>query len=168
MTSRYFCKCGTAIAAGIMISIACHDRATADDCPAPQPQSFPLNAKGEGTSVNYAKAFTDANTVLDGDYLKQKLAVEKANPCPDKCSFPDFYTDPATPLRNFTPKASGGIKATDYLDGYTIDATINTSLSRFCYKTQAAQKTGMQGREAEQKKKEDEAAAAAKKADKGR
>lgn len=122
MPSRYFYKCVTAIGAAIIISIACHDRASADDCRAPQPQSFPLSAKGSGTSVDYKKAFADANTTLDGDYLKQKLAVEKANPCPEKCSFPDFYTDPATPFRNITPKASGRVKATEYRDGYTIDA----------------------------------------------
>jgi hypothetical protein len=105
----------------------------------------------------------DANTALDGDYLKQKLAVEKANPCPEKCSFPDFYTDPATPLRNETTKASGRVKATEWREGYTVEATIGTNLSRMCYKTAAEQKTGRDGREAALKKKENDAAAAAKK-----
>jgi len=168
MTSRYFCKCSTAIAAAIMMAIACHNRAAADDCPPQQPTSHALAAKGDGTSVSYAKAFTDANTALDTDYLKQKLAVEKANPCPEKCSFADFYTDPAKPLRNVTTTASGRVKATDYREGYTVNAAINTSLFRFCYKKEAERKTGMEAREAAQQKKEEEAAAAAKKADKGK
>jgi hypothetical protein len=164
MTSRCFYTCVAAIAAGVVISIAGHDRAAADDCPAGQPLSFPLAAKGSSTNVDYKKAFLDANTALDGDYLKQKLAVEKANPCPEKCSFPDFYTDPATPLRNETTKASGRVKATEWREGYTVEATIGTNLSRMCYKTAAEQKTGRDGREAALKKKEDDAAAAAKKA----
>jgi hypothetical protein len=61
-------------------------------------------------------------------------------------------------------KPSGRVKATEYHDGYTIDAMINTSLSRTCYKKEAERNTGREGRIAEQKKKEEEAAAAAKKA----
>ena len=114
--------------------------------------------------IDYKKAFLDANTALDGDFLKQKLAVEKANACPEKCSFPDFYTDPANPPRNETSKASGRVKATDWREGYTVDATTNTGLSRTCYKKEADQKTGRDGRIAAQQKKEEEAAAAAKKA----
>jgi hypothetical protein len=105
--------------------------------PAGQPLSFPLAAKGSSTSFDIKKAFLDANTALDTDYLKQKLAVEKANPCPEKCSFPDFYTDPAIPLRNETVKASGRVKATEWREGYTVEAAINTGLSRMCYKTAA-------------------------------
>jgi hypothetical protein len=33
MTSRYFYTCGVAIAAGMMMSITCHDRTVAYDCP---------------------------------------------------------------------------------------------------------------------------------------
>jgi hypothetical protein len=129
-------------------AIDCRSRSSGcDDCPAGQPLSFPLAAKGSSTNVDYKKAFLDANTALDGDYLKQKLAVEKANPCPEKCSFPDFYTDPATPLRNETTKASGRVKATEWREGYTVEATISTSLSRMYYKTAAEQKTGRDGRE---------------------
>lgn len=164
MTSRYFHTCGAAIAAGIIRSIAYHDRAAADDCPAPQPMSFPLAAKGSNTNVDIKKAFAEANTALDGDFLKQKLAVEKANACPKKCSFPDFYTDPTNPLRNYTVKPSGRVKATEYHDGYTVDAMINTNLSRTCYKKEAERNTGREGRIAAQQKKEEEAAAAAKKA----
>ena len=164
MTSRYFSRCGAAIAAGILISMACHDRAAADDCPPQQPMPFPLAGKGSSINVDYKKAYLDANTALDGDFLKQKLAVEKANACPEKCSFPDFYTDPANPPRNETVKPSGRVKATEWRDGYTVDATINTGLFRTCYKTAAEQKTGSNAREAAQRKKEEEAAAAAKKA----
>jgi hypothetical protein len=164
MTSRYVYTCGAAIAAGMMISITYYDRAAADDCPAPQPTSYALAAKGTNTNVDYKKAFADANTALDGDFLKQKLALQNANKCLEKCSFPDFYTDPANPLRNYTVKPSGRVKATEYHDGYTVDATINTSLSRTCYKKEAEQKAGMEARLVAQKKKEDDAAAAAKKA----
>ncbi|HYP12269.1 MAG TPA: hypothetical protein VEQ86_12425 [Xanthobacteraceae bacterium] len=120
--------------------MACHDRAAADDCPPQQPMSFPLAGKGSSTNVDYKKAYLDANTALDGDFLKQKLAVEKANACPEKCSFPDFYTDPANPPRNETVKPSGRVKATEWRDGHTVDATINTGLFRTRYKTAAEQK----------------------------
>jgi len=101
---------------------------------------FPLAGKGSSTNVDYKKAYLDANTALDGDFLKQKLAVEKANACPEKCSFPDFYTDPANPPRNETVKPSGRVKATEWRDGHTVDATINTGLFRTRYKTAAEQK----------------------------
>lgn len=164
MTSRYFYTCKAAIAAGIMISIACHDRAAADDCPAQQPTSYPLAAKGSNTNVDYKKAFAEANTALDDDFRKQKLALEKTNACPEKCSFPDFYTDPTNPPRNYTVKPSGRVKATEYHDGYTVDAMINTNLSRTCYKKEAERNTGRDGRITAQQKKEEEAAAAARKA----
>jgi hypothetical protein len=67
------------------------------DCPAPQPMSFPLAAKGSNTNVDIKKAFAEANTALDGDFLKQKLAVEKANACPEKCFFLIFI--PTLPTR---------------------------------------------------------------------
>ena len=133
MTSRYFSTCGAAIAAGMLISMACHDRAAADDCPAQQPMSFPLAAKGSNTNV-------------DLKYPKQRIALKNTNVCPEKCSFGDFYTDSANPPRNVTVKASGRVKATEFRDGYTVDATINTGLFRTCYKTQAEQKTGTEGR----------------------
>src|SRR6516164_371591 len=69
MTSRYFSTCGAAIAAGMLMSMACHDRAAADDCPAQQPMSFPLAGKGSSTNVDYKKAYLDANTALDRDFL---------------------------------------------------------------------------------------------------
>ena len=164
MTSRYFSTCGAAIAAGILMSMACHDRAAADDCPAQQPMSFPLAAKGSNTNVDLKKAFAEANTALNTDYLKQRIALKSTNACPEKCSIGDFYTDSANPPRNVTVKASGRVKATEFRDGYTVDATINTGLFRTCYKTQAEQKTGTEGREAAQMKTEDGAEAAAKKA----
>src|SRR6201981_2834838 len=106
MTSRYFYTCGAAIAAGVMMSIAPHDRAAADDCTAPQPVSFVLAAKGSSTNVDYKKAFLDANTALDADFLTQKLALQKASACPEKCSWGDFYPDPLNSPRNYTVKPS--------------------------------------------------------------
>jgi hypothetical protein len=153
MTSRYFYTCGAAIAAGVMMSIAPHDRAAADDCPAPQPVSFALAAKGSSTNVDYKKAFLDANTALDADFLTQKLALQKASACPEKCSWGDFYPDPLNSPRNYTVKPSGRVKATEYHDAYTVDATISTKLSRTCYKTQAKQKADVEARAAEQKRK---------------
>jgi hypothetical protein len=159
MTSEKLLKYAVAMA---IAAFFCADQAIADDCPTPQPTVLKLSATGTGTNASFAKAFSEANTALSSDLLAQKNTLQKANACPAKCSWGDFYTDPTEPLRDYTFAASGRVKETAFHEGYKITGTIKTDYDRTCYVSEDDRKKGAAARAEDQKKKEDDLAAAAK------